>query len=97
VTTRLRPKRVGVESGLMDAVCERGNLMLAYQRVVENKGAAGVDGIGVAEFKDHLSNTGRRSGQAAGWDYMPSRCIEWTYQAARRGQNTRHPDAERIA
>jgi len=42
------------ESGLMDAVCERGNLKLAYQRVVENKGAAGVDGIGVAEFKDHL-------------------------------------------
>jgi hypothetical protein len=41
-------------SGLMEAVCERGNLMLAYQRVVENKGAAGVDGIGVAEFKDHL-------------------------------------------
>ena len=38
----------------MDTVCERGNLKLAYQRVVENKGAAGVDGIGVAEFKDHL-------------------------------------------
>lgn len=45
---------LGRGSGLMEAVCERGNLMLAYQRVVENKGAAGVDGIGVAEFKDHL-------------------------------------------
>jgi RNA-directed DNA polymerase len=42
------------ESGLMETVCERGNLKLAYQRVVENKGAAGVDGIGIAEFKDHL-------------------------------------------
>jgi len=41
-------------SGLMEAVCERGNLMLAYQRVVRNKGAAGVDGIDVAGFKDHL-------------------------------------------
>lgn len=41
-------------SGLMEAVCERGNLKLAYQRVVENQGAAGVDGIGVTEFKDHL-------------------------------------------
>jgi RNA-directed DNA polymerase len=41
-------------SGLMEAVCERGNLMLAYQRVVKNKGAAGVDGIGVNEFKEHL-------------------------------------------
>lgn len=41
-------------SGLMEAVCERGNLWLAYERVLKNKGAAGVDGIGVAEFKGHL-------------------------------------------
>ena len=55
VTTRLRTKaELEQASGLMDAVCERGNLKLAYQRVVENKGAAGVDGIGIAEFKDHL-------------------------------------------
>ena len=38
----------------MDVVCERGNRWLAYQRVIKNKGAAGVDGIGCAEFKDHL-------------------------------------------
>lgn len=55
VTTRLRTKaELEQRNGLMEAVCERGNLMLAYQRVVENKGAAGVDGIGVAEFKAHL-------------------------------------------
>jgi RNA-directed DNA polymerase len=55
VTTRLRTKAEWErESDLMDAVIERGNLKLAYQRVVENKGAAGVDGIGIAEFKDHL-------------------------------------------
>ena len=55
VTTRLRTKAECAQaSGLMDVVCERGNLKLAYQRVVENKGAAGVDGIGFAEFKDHL-------------------------------------------
>ena len=55
VTTRPRTKAEWEqESGLMDVVCERGNLKLAYQRVVENKGAAGVDGIGIAEFKDHL-------------------------------------------
>lgn len=28
--------------------------MFAYQRVVKNKGAGGVDGVGVAEFKDQL-------------------------------------------
>lgn len=48
----LRTKAEGSE--LMEAVCERGNLMLAYQRVVKNKGAAGVDGLGVREFKAHL-------------------------------------------
>ena len=55
VTTCMRTKaELEQGNGLMEAVCERGNLMLAYQRVVENKGAAGVDGIGVTEFKDHL-------------------------------------------
>jgi RNA-directed DNA polymerase len=55
VTTRMRTKAEQArESVLMEAVCERGNLQRAYQRVVENKGAAGVDGIEVAQFKDHL-------------------------------------------
>ena len=38
----------------MEAVVERGNLWLAYRRVVANKGAPGVDGVGVGEFKDWL-------------------------------------------
>jgi RNA-directed DNA polymerase len=42
------------QAGRMEAVVERGNLMLAYERVVQNKGAAGVDRIEVADFKDHL-------------------------------------------
>jgi RNA-directed DNA polymerase len=55
VTTRLRTNAEWEQqSELLEAVCERGNLQQAYQRVVENKGAAGVDGIGVTEFKDHL-------------------------------------------
>jgi RNA-directed DNA polymerase len=39
---------------LLEAVVERGNLWLAYQRVVGNKGAPGVDGLTVAEFKGYL-------------------------------------------
>ena len=55
VTTHWRTKaELEQESGLLEVVCERDNLKLAYQRVMENKGAAGVDGIGVVEFKDHL-------------------------------------------
>jgi len=42
------------EPQLMEAVVERGNLWAAYQRVVENKGAAGVDGVSVTEFKGWL-------------------------------------------
>lgn len=38
VTTRLRTKaELEQESGLMEAVCERGNLMLAYQRGARTK------------------------------------------------------------
>ena len=39
---------------LMEKVCERQNLKVAYDRVVKNKGAAGVDGMVVSEFKPHL-------------------------------------------
>ena len=39
---------------LMEQVVERSNLRLAYQRVVENKGAPGVDNVTVSEFKDWL-------------------------------------------
>jgi RNA-directed DNA polymerase len=39
---------------LMEAVVERGNMRLAYQRVVENKGAAGVDRLRVDQLKDWL-------------------------------------------
>jgi len=33
---------------------ERSNLKLAYQRVVENKGAPGIDDVSVSEFKEWL-------------------------------------------
>ena len=62
-----RTKRGGAELGtatsgrtksedrrLMEEVVERSNLQLAYQRVVKNKGAPGVDDVTVAEFKDWL-------------------------------------------
>jgi RNA-directed DNA polymerase len=38
----------------MEQVVERSNLKLAYQRVVENKGAPGVDDVSVPAFKDWL-------------------------------------------
>jgi RNA-directed DNA polymerase len=38
----------------MERVVERSNLWLAYQRVVQNQGAPGVDDLAVTEFKDWL-------------------------------------------
>ncbi len=38
----------------MDAVVERNNLWQAYERVMRNKGAAGVDGLTVSELKAWL-------------------------------------------
>ncbi len=41
-------------STLMEAVVERENLWQAYARVMRNKGAAGIDGMPVADLKAHL-------------------------------------------
>ena len=38
----------------MEPVCERQNLKVAYDRVMKNKGAAGVDGMVASELKSHL-------------------------------------------
>ncbi|WP_341644287.1 group II intron reverse transcriptase/maturase [Thauera sp. SDU_THAU2] len=64
-------------SGLMEVVCERGNLWLAYERVTRNKGAPGVDDIGVSEFKGHLQQH---------WPAIKAKLLAGTYipQAVRR-------------
>ena len=46
--------RTKAEPALMEAALERSNMQRAYQRVVRNKGAAGVDGLGVSELGDLL-------------------------------------------
>ena len=48
------------------AVVERSNLWQAYERVVRNKGAAGVDGITVSNSRHGCNITGQRQGSAAG-------------------------------
>lgn len=50
-----KPEQTKAEHPLsIEAVITRSNLMLAYQRVVENKGAAGVDNLSVSELKGWL-------------------------------------------
>src|SRR5246127_5663166 len=59
--------------GLLEAALERSNMMRAYQRVVENKGAPGVDGLTVSELKPWLVAHWAKIKQAllAG-EYMPA-------------------------
>ena len=58
--------------GLLEAALERSNMMRAYQRVVENEGAPGVDGLTVLELKPWLMAHWETIKQAllAG-EYMP--------------------------
>jgi RNA-directed DNA polymerase len=58
---------------LMEAVVERSNLLCAYERVVKNEGAPGVDGLTVTEFKPWLQAhwPSVRQAMLAG-DYMPA-------------------------
>ncbi len=71
MATRTRTKAEVAATSLMEAVVERGNLKLAYQRVVENKGAAGVDQLAVSELKDHLKRH---------WPTIRARLLAGTYQ-----------------
>ncbi len=54
VTACEEPSWAEVETRLMEEVVSRGNMMAAYQRVVRNKGAAGIDGMSVHDLKGYL-------------------------------------------
>src|SRR5271157_806722 len=71
VATRTRTKAEVATTSLMEVVVERDNLKLAYQRVVENKGAAGVDQLAVSELKDHLKRH---------WPRIRARLLAGEYQ-----------------
>ena len=44
----------------MEAALERQNMILAYKRVVKNKGSAGTDKMLVSELKDYLKKHWRQ-------------------------------------
>ncbi len=73
VATRAGTKAEVATTSLMEAVVERGNLRLAYQRVVENRGAAGVDQLAVSELKEHLKRH---------WLTIRARLLAGDYQPA---------------
>jgi len=56
---------------LMEAVVERGNMVRAYRRVVQNKGCAGVDGMTVDDLKSYL---------VLHWERIKRELLEGQYQ-----------------
>jgi group II intron reverse transcriptase/maturase len=60
-----------VESRLMEEVASRGNMMAAYQRVVSNKGAPGIDGMQVRDLKGYLVRE---------WPRIKEELLNGTYQ-----------------
>jgi len=58
---------------LMEEVASRGNLVRALERVVSNRGAAGVDGMTVKELRASLiADVDQVSAQLLSGDYLPS-------------------------
>ena len=56
---------------LLECVLERGNLVRAYERVVENKGSEGIDNMTVGQLKPYLKEN---------WEAIKERLLEGTYK-----------------
>lgn len=54
VTAPTELARPGAEARLLEAILDRENMIAAYHRVVANRGAAGVDGMTVADLEAFL-------------------------------------------
>ncbi len=63
--------RTNAEQALMEQVVDRANMQRAYKRVVQNKGAAGVDGVTVSGLSDLLRQH---------WPTIKVKLLEGNYQ-----------------
>ena len=77
-TASLSPAQVEPSSregqgDLLERMLEGHNLRLAYKRVVQNGGAPGVDGVTVAELREHLWTH---------WETVKEQLLAGTYQPA---------------
>jgi len=62
---------------MMEAVVERRNMQTALQRVMSNRGAAGVDGMTVEELKPYLREEWKRiKEELLGGEYRPSAVLK---------------------
>jgi RNA-directed DNA polymerase len=54
LTAKRTSERPALEERLMEEICQRENLEMAWKRVRENKGSPGVDGLTIDETADYL-------------------------------------------
>ena len=67
------------EERLMEEIVSRGNMMKAYNRVVSNKGAAGIDGMSTGRLKEYLHREWPRIKEellCGGYQPQPVRKVE---------------------
>src|SRR3974390_1402629 len=71
VVAKPAPESPALTEQLMEAVCDRGNLVRAWKRVRRNKGSPGVDGMTIDDAKDYLREH---------WPSIRSQLLDGTYQ-----------------
>ena len=72
---------------LLDRILSRPNMQRAYQRVMRNKGAAGVDGMSVDTLKSHLQTDWQQTKAALlRGDYRPQAVLKVSIPKAGGGQ-----------
>ena len=70
-----RVEKERVRDDLFEQVLSPENMQRAWKQVKANKGAAGVDGITVGEFPDHIRPH---------WETIKSKLREGTYKPSKR-------------
>lgn len=65
-----RQEQTDAGQGLLEQAVETQNMQLAWKRVKANKGAAGVDGLDIAQTEEHLKRT---------WKGIKARLLNGTY------------------
>ncbi len=94
----LRPRHEAEDTGpgLLAAVLARENMQQAWKRVRANKGAAGIDGLGIDETAERLLlGVARDPRTTVAWDVPASAGATGNDpQAGRRPARAGHPDGD---
>ena len=72
LTAKRTPESPAEEERLMEEVCDRANLEIAWKRVRENKGSPGVDGLTIDDTVDYLREQ---------WPTIRDQLLGGTYQS----------------